>query len=293
MERRIYVAGKKLRPGSHLAKGSVPTAILLWAVSNIASQSSINCRMNDCSTLSSPSTPLGLNQIHVWHVALARSGFAELKLRALLAPEEQEAADRFRFAPDRRSFIIRRAVLRSLLARYLDRPAHGVSFHYGSHGKPNLVPAINPQEIRFNCSHSRDYALIALTRRREIGVDVAWHDPAVSPQELIPTVFSPQEQRALAQLPPALQQHAFFTAWTRKEAYIKALGLGLSFPLNRFSVSLSPEAPAALLEVTENPHELIRWSMETLAVGPEYSAALVYDGPAAQIRHLEWKADLA
>lgn len=235
--------------------------------------------------------PLSLDEIHIWQVALAQPGLAEPKLRALLTSEEQQTADRFRFAPDRRSFTIRRAVLRSLLARYLDRPTNRVSFQYGSHGKPSLVPAINPQEIQFNCSHSRDYALIALMRRREIGVDVAWHDPAVSPQELMPTVFSPQEQRALAQLPPALQQQAFFTGWTRKEAYIKALGLGLSFPLNQFSVSLSPEAPAALLEVRENPRELIRWKMETLNVGPNYTGALVYEAPEATIWRFEWSPD--
>lgn len=231
--------------------------------------------------------PLNSDEIHVWHVGLAQPGLSEQTLRTLLSAEEQETADRFRFAADRRRFIIRRAVRRSLLARYLDRPAQGVSFCSGRHGKPGLDPTIDLADLRFNCSHSRDHALLALTRGREIGIDVAWHDPALSPQELLPTVFSPHEQLALAQQPPALQAQAFFNAWTRKEAYVKAIGLGLSFPLDRFSVSLSPDHPA-LLEVTTDPREVSRWTLAQLEVGPDYSATVAYEAPTVPIRQFTW-----
>lgn len=170
-------------------------------------------------------------------------------LYRLLEPEERLRADRFRFASHRCRFIAGRGMLREILARHLsiaeenEVAAEDVRFRYNSYGKPSLAAS----DLCFNVSHSGGQALFAIARGREVGVDIEQVDRKFAQDQIPERFFSPTEVRILRGLPAGQQTDAFFRCWTRKEAYIKARGLGLALALDSFDVSLGPEEPAALL----------------------------------------------
>src|SRR5207249_8265351 len=145
-------------------------------------------------------------------------------------------------------FIVGRAVLRLILAGYVHELPRRLRFDYGPHGKPALAHDGKPHATHFNVSHSQGLAVYAITRGKEIGIDIEYVCPARSIDAVAETAFSPWELAALQSLPPDRRQIAFFTCWTRKEAYLKARGEGLSLPLEQFDVSLAPGEPAALLD---------------------------------------------
>jgi 4'-phosphopantetheinyl transferase len=225
---------------------------------------------------------LGPAEIHVWRVNLLRDEAEAARLANRLDAAERGRAARFYFARDRRRFVVRRAVLRDLLGRYLGCEADAVCLSHTAQGKPFVEPQEKPGGLRFSCSHSADSALIALARGREIGVDLEFHRPMPDADELAREHFSPMETAEFAKAPTALKEKVFFDCWTRKEAFVKAVGVGLAFPLNRFSVSLLPNQPAALLRVEDDPEAAERWSLRTLDVGPHCSAALAFEGKGAK-----------
>lgn len=134
----------------------------------------------------------------------------------ILSSDERERAHRFFFREDRDRFIVGRAVLRMILARYIREAPHLLRFRYGPHGKPSLAHDGEPSPIRFNVSHSEGLALYAITRGKEIGIDVEYARTGVPFDEIAGTVFSPRELSVLRSLPPERRQMAFFTCWTRK-----------------------------------------------------------------------------
>ena len=164
-----------------------------------------------------------------------------------LAADEQARAERFHFERDREHFIVARGVLRAILGRYLNRAPERLSFCYGAHGKPALAGEAGADAIRFNVSHSHGVALYAVTRGREVGIDLERIRFDLAVLEIAERFFSRREVATLRTLPTEAQRQAFFRCWTRKEAYIKARGEGLSLPLDQFDVSLAPGEPAALL----------------------------------------------
>lgn len=220
--------------------------------------------------------------VHVWRIDPAATAPAAELLPALEA-EERQRADRFHFARDRDRFIVTRGMLRRILARYLIAAPEAVRFRYGSHGKPTLAPDQNGTDLRFNLSHTEGLALLAVARAREVGIDVERVRPGFASEEIAERFFAPAEVRALRALPRDRQDDAFFACWTRKEAYVKARGEGLSIPLDQFTVSLAPDEPAALLRVATDAAETARWSLHDLAVGPDYRAALLVEGSGARI----------
>jgi len=157
-----------------------------------------------------------------------------------LVPDERQRAERFRFERDRRRFIVAHGVLRDILGRYLKCSPAQVSFSYNQYGKPALAQESEAIGLRFNMSHSHEVALYALTRAREVGVDVELLREDFASLEIAERFFSRSEVALLNSLAPELRTDGFFNCWTRKEAYIKALGEGLSHPLDRFAVSLAP-----------------------------------------------------
>ena len=227
-------------------------------------------------------------EIQLWRIPLAGQPGEENQLQKILSPGELDQAGRYRFAHLQRRFIIRRAVLRQLLAARLATSPLAVRLELGVHGKPIVSGQADGGDLRFNCSHSGDWALVALARGIELGVDLEQHRPMTDAADVAKKFFTTAEINELNQLPSALKTAGFFNCWTRKEAFIKALGLGLSYPLNRFVVSLSPEKPAALLAVTDDPAALEKWSMISLKVVPEYSAALVFGGKSAALKYFAW-----
>ena len=228
------------------------------------------------------------DEVHVWRVNLGQPPLRVRGLFDVLAPEERERAQRFHFQKDRDHFVVARGLLRTILARYLGLEPHQLSFRYSFYGKPSLAEESNSGDLRFNLSHSHELALFAVTRGRELGIDVEYIRPEVAEEQIAERFFSTREVAMLRALPINLQAEAFFNCWTRKEAYIKARGEGLSLPLDQFDVSLAPGEPVALLETRTNLEDISRWSMTGLAPGTGYTAALVVESRNWHLRCWQW-----
>src|SRR5262249_7722277 len=156
---------------------------------------------------------------------------------------------------------------------------------YELYGKPKLAGELANSDWRFNLAHSNGSALYALTRGREVGVDLEWMRPAIAREQIAERFFSPREKLALQALPPELQTKAFFTCWTGKEASLKATGRGIFLPLDRFAVSLTPGEPPALVEYLGDPNEVGRWTLQELSPGPGYVGALAVEGPCCRLMY--------
>jgi len=201
------------------------------------------------------------NEVHVWRSELDLSGAELGKLAKTLALDEQARAARFRFPRDRRRFIVARGVLREILARYLDRDPAKLQFCYAPFGKPALTSNSGGDGLRFNVSHSHGFGLYAVSFHRELGVDLECIRTNFPWEPIAERFFSPEEIEALYSVPRGLKYEAFLNCWTRKEAFVKARGGGLSLRLDRFSVSLIPGEPAVLLKTEDNPLEASRWGL--------------------------------
>ncbi len=241
--------------------------------------------MSSVSVWSAPphSLPLRPEEVHVWRAPLEMDPASLGRLQETLVPDERARAAQFHSPKDRRHFIAARGALRDILARYLHREPASLQFRYGAAGKPALVADSGSHELRFNLSHSGELALYALTRIREIGIDVERIRADVARERVAERFFSAQEVSALRGLPEHLQPEAFFSCWTRKEAYIKARGDGLRIPLDSFDVSLIPGTPAAFLRGAES-----QWSLQALRPAPDYVAAVAAAGRDWLVRLWEW-----
>jgi 4'-phosphopantetheinyl transferase len=225
--------------------------------------------------------------VHLWLYSLTVSpGRIEI-LHGHLSGEECSRADRMRIAACRDRFVAARGQLREVLAAYLTSPPDSLEFTYGPHGKPSLAGEAEAK-LCFNLSHSGDLALLAINREYPIGVDIERVKPGRPYQRLSERFFSGQESSMLCSLPPEEQETAFYACWTRKEAYLKAIGTGLATPLNAFSVSLLPGDPPALISQSLDPSETGRWDIAEIHVPGGYRAALatLFKEPAVVIR--EW-----
>lgn len=239
----------------------------------------------------SPGNPvLTGKEVHVWRAALDQPGARLLSLYESLSADERERATRFHFEKDRRQFIAARGLLRRILSLYLKAEPSRLQFSYTAYGKPSLTAEFGDNPLRFNVSHSGELALLAFSRGRELGVDIECIRPELADEQIAERFFSSREVAALRALPAPVQKEAFFTCWTRKEAYIKAIGEGLSLPLHSFDVSLSPTEPAALLAVRANVPEATRWTLRALEPGPDYKAALVAEGNDWELKCWQWIA---
>lgn len=228
------------------------------------------------------------DEAHVWRADLLQSEEETARLRRLLSPDEQARAGRFLFPKDRDRFIVARGHLRSILGRYLGVEPEGLRFAYNSYGKPCLSKEFDGGALRFNLSHSHERALYAFARGAEVGVDIEYLRQDFACEEIARQFFSPREVADFRSLPASQRAEAFFHCWTRKEAYVKALGEGLSVPLDEFDVSLLPGEPAALLSNRRRPQEVARWSLQTLEVDSVYAAALAVEGSGRQLKCWNW-----
>lgn len=226
--------------------------------------------------------------VHVWQTVLDRPQPFIDRLLPTLSAQEQERADRFHFERDRRRFVVARGVLRALIGRYLHLPAATVQFEYSEHGKPALASVMNQPDFQFNVSHSRVLALFAFTRGRQIGVDVEFIRPVEDADDIAARFFSARESEVFRQLPVRQKQAAFFDCWTRKEAFIKAVGEGLSHPLDQFDVAFAPGQAARLLYVAGGENEADRWRLQALYPAPGYAAALVVEGYEWRLSCWQW-----
>lgn len=216
--------------------------------------------------------------IHIWQVSLEQPAPLTQQLEQLLSADEQARAARFHFERDRRRFIVGRGTLRTLLGRYVQVEPTRLEFCYGAQGKPYLAQESTGGALRFNLAHSHELAVYAFTREGEVGIDIEYLHPLADLDQIAARFFSKAESTSLLGLPQDQRLIAFFNCWTRKEAYLKALGEGLSHPLDQFQVSFIPGEPAQLLKVEKSPEEVARWSLTAFVPAPGYVAALMAEG---------------
>jgi 4'-phosphopantetheinyl transferase len=235
-----------------------------------------------------PELSLLANEVHVWRVDLGLEAAYLRRLEQNLSADERGRASRFRFARDRDRFIGARGLLREILALYLNASPGRLSFGYSAHGKPFLVGEEH-STLRFNVSHSSDVMLLAIARMREVGVDVEGvRNNGVAMEEIAETVLSEPEKQALARFGGEDKRTNFLRFWTRKEAYIKADGRGVSLPLERIDVS-SPEGRVAVLnEATGEWRTCPRWELRTLAPVPGFVAAVAAEGRDWRLALWQW-----
>jgi 4'-phosphopantetheinyl transferase len=226
--------------------------------------------------------PLPEDEVQLWRIDLEALGPEESRWQKLLSSDELERASRFHLPRDRQRFVTSRALLRTILSAYLATDPGTLSFSYSSKEKPSLGPAHADSNVAFNISHSGGVALLAFTRGREIGVDVEQARSNFELEAIARRFFSPAEQKQLADVPADERPDAFFRCWTRKEAYIKATGDGLSLPLRQFDVALEAGTSNALLATRPDGSEAARWLLREVPAGPGYIAALC-------VRGQDWK----
>ncbi len=232
-----------------------------------------------------PSAPSGElhiaeDEVHVWAAGLDRDASVIREMATLLDDEERDRASRFRRRVDRDRFIVSHGVLRRVLARYARKPAQSLRFRRDRFGKPSLA---HRTDVSFNLAHAEGVALIAVTIGRPVGVDVERVTDLDDAFDVAEICFAPAERRVLHAAPAAHVSATFFNCWTRKEAFIKAVGTGLSAPLQAFEVTLAPDTPARLCRVSGSARVAATWTMEALEPAPGYVGALAVRRPHVRL----------
>ena len=222
-------------------------------------------------------------QVDVWRCDLQRVG-DEAGLLRWLSPLEQGRAEEYRVASKRREFIVGRSMMRLVLAKLTGREPLDVSFAYEPKGKPQLDASCNTGEITFNLSHSRGMIVMATAARRAVGIDVECVRERFSFEKLAERFFSPREVTALMSVPEAQRMRAFYLCWTRKEAYLKAMGLGITVALDSFDTVFWPAREARIDASRDEPEAPQKWAMNDLPLGTEHVGTVAAEGPIKVMR---------
>lgn len=227
------------------------------------------------------SQPLNLsfNEIHIWRAELDWSSEWRQQFEHILSPDELARAKRYRRECDRIHFTAARAILRTILSRYLGQNPEKLQFSYTERGKPFLESANSSPNFQFNVSHSEGKALYAIALDRQVGIDLEYIRP-IAVQELAKRFFSPKEYEILSVLPPQQQPLGFFQLWTCKEAYLKATGEGLT-GLQQAEIAIELSQP---LQMTIASQFISGWSLQPLDLGSDYAAAVAVEGEAYQMQ---------
>jgi 4'-phosphopantetheinyl transferase len=239
-----------------------------------------------------PSINLALekNEIHVWRASLDLPAIEMHQLQTTLTQDERNRAARFYFQKDRERYIACRGFLREILGRYLNGAPSEIRLSYGPCGKPELASSMCRRDISFNVSHSHGLALIAIAREREVGVDIEYIRQGVEIESIAEHFFAPSENAVIRALTGCQQRETFYQCWTRKEAFLKARGDGMTCPLDQFEVSVEPGSPAALLSAHGDSRESMRWSLQELAIDDGYVATVAAEGQGWHVICWEWLA---
>lgn len=230
-----------------------------------------------------PVPRLGDRDAHVWHIELSRSHEYVERASRILSAAERARAGQFLSPAHQAAFVVARSALRSILAGYLGMPATQIVFECGPHGKPSVAGT----RLQFNLSHSGYRAAIAVTSFSSVGIDIE----SRRPHEVVAIadrMFTARESRELRGLEEAHRLDGFLRCWTRKEAYLKARGDGLSSPLNQFEVSFLPGEPPALRWSVHGADEPARWNIFEFEAGPAHVGALVVEQAVSEVRPLGW-----
>ena len=234
---------------------------------------------------------LSADAVHIVRLRLDLPTEKWLPFQEVLSAEESQRAARFRFDEPRRQFVTCRGSLRQLLGSCCGIAPNTIEFQYGPHGKPGLLNqsiGARVAGLEFSVSHSGSFGLIAICVGKPVGIDIEEMNPGVKHCELAERYFARDEVRELKQLPVEFQLPGFYRGWTCKEAYIKALGTGLSHSLSSFQVAVNPDRPASLCHVDGQPHEPANWTSMALEVDPGYAAAVMIAAPRCRIHCWDW-----
>jgi len=225
---------------------------------------------------------LKTQEVDVWKVSKQIHEDRLEQYWSVLNTEERERALKFRFEKDRNCAIIARGVLRNLLSNYTGLKPENIHFEFGSNGKPAIC---QHTPIQFNVSHSTDAIVFGFTKSYILGIDVECTEDDLDVENVAKSFFSETEVHSLLKLDQAYHKQAFYNCWTRKEAFIKAEGSGLSFPLKEFSVSLASSAEAELLETRWNKKEKEKWTLTAFTPAENYIGALAIKGKINNINY--------
>jgi 4'-phosphopantetheinyl transferase len=239
------------------------------------------------SDLASAKRLLPSGEVHVWFASLGQPPQAVQDSASPLSSDERVRAEQFCFDRDRQWFTSARSLLRTILGHYLGAPPASLVFRYGAKGKPALSGCWTGA-LEFNVSHARDGALYAFARDRRVGVDLEFVRPLDDLDEMAVRVLSEHEQVALGRATPTNKLRLFYEFWTRKEAFIKATGDGLSFPVRQIDASLPWGRSARRLGPDGGAGGTPTWTLQALAPDPAYAAALVVEGDAFNLLCRRW-----
>ena len=235
-----------------------------------------------------PHGPLELknDEIHLWRADLDPYDMSALPaFTQTLAPEERKKAGALRSVLDRNRYILARAALRNILARYLQTTPDELVFRYGPRGKPELAGGA----VRFSVSHSHRFSVYAISRASDVGVDVERVRPGIE-EDVAGSFFSIRALRYLKALPQPARGRAFFQGWVRMEACSKACGEGLTSSLETLDLFLAPRAPL-LLSTPDNAEESSAWWLQDFFPRRGYVAALAARGWKRKLKYWTWQAD--
>lgn len=228
---------------------------------------------------------LSSSDVDIWCVKLHSMSPHVQDLDGILSSEEKNRSEKFRSDRDKLRSVVSRGVLRLILSAYLEQPPAQIQIISGPQGKPALFQQDKRYPIQFNLSHSHEMVLYGVTRIGEIGVDVEKVRDVPDFEKIIRRFFSPRERAAFDELPPTQRKRAFFTCWSRKEAFMKARSDGFSLPLDQFDVSILPDQPAALLATRWDPLEVDRWLLSDISLDADHVAAMAVDISSSGSHH--------
>jgi 4'-phosphopantetheinyl transferase len=232
---------------------------------------------------SSTASTLDGNEVHVWRFSLQAADEERTALEKLLSASERGRASGIKLDTHRRRYVVGHGRLRRVLARYVDARAEEIEFGMHPRGKPFIAQAQNPMDLQFNFSHTADVAMVAVALGRIVGMDIEEHRSDVDMELIARRQFAPGEQDRFVSLPRADRRDAFYRCWTRKEAYLKAIGDGIAGGLQGFEVSFLPNEAPALLRAKGGADECKRWSIIAIDAGENLSAACVIEGAPARV----------
>jgi len=228
------------------------------------------------------------NEIHVWRAFLDLNSDQLARMAGMLSTDEVERAGRFRFERDQRRFIMARGILREILGRYLGKDPRTLRFDYTTYGKPLLSTSTGYDNIQFNLSHSDAFALYAFTPVRSIGIDIELIRDDVAAEHIAQRFFSVSEISLLEGIDQNKRAGAFFQYWTRKEAFLKALGEGVSFPMEQCDVSFINGSSWSPISMPGNITACPCWYGQDLFPGPGYAAAISAESGDLELSYLDY-----
>lgn len=236
-----------------------------------------------------PDGYLRAEEVYVWAAALDLADAEMGALEGVLSSDEKARAEKFALPGPRLRYVAARGILRMILSRYAGRAPAEIAFSYGPHGKPLLSETDNPNDIHFNVSHSGTCALVAVTKGRGVGVDIESIGEHRFDEAIARRFFAPGERDALRAASEAGRAETFTTIWVRKEACVKASGLGIALPLDSFDVSLNAREPRLVVSGGGVERGGRSWTLVDVETVPGYAAACAVEGTGLNLIHGEFR----